>query len=379
MRRFKGHTGRAWSLAAALLTLAASSGADEPAAQATAPRYTFSYPFDKESPAPRGGITQGAPVDVDTDASPGWVKLHEHGLDGVERDRRAILAMVGTYRVSFDFLEVANFDGGGKHDRPYQSWGTERIYLDRDEGGYISLVHLLEMRIVQPDGKTSEPFVTKHWRQDWRYEPKQLVEYKGNDRWQRRNLSRQERSGNWSQAVEQVDESPRYGSVGHWQHTGSFSTWISGDTWRPLPRREWSVRKDYQVLEGTNRVTLNAGGWTQEENNLKLVLTTARAPDPERPYVAREYGIARYERLRSADFAAADEYFERTRKFWDQVHDAWDDEFARHGIVDLKAPVDQSGSFQQLFAYADEIAEGKPPAAPAVQVIKESMHNQGAE
>ena len=72
----------------------------------------------------------------------------------------------------------------------------------------------------------------------------------------------------WLQTVYQVDESPRYASTGRWQHTPSFSTWLSGDTWRPLPRREWSVRSDYQVLVGSNRHTVVPSGWLQEENNL---------------------------------------------------------------------------------------------------------------
>ena len=107
----------------------------------------------------------------------------------------------------------------------------------------------------------------------------------------------------------QVDESPRYASIGRWQHSPSFSSWLSGDTWRPLPRREWSVRDDYQVLVGTNRHTISPTGWLQEENNLKAVLTEAREIDRSRPYVAREYGVARYERIRDADFAAADRYY----------------------------------------------------------------------
>mgnify|MGYP006197439051 CR=1 FL=1 len=59
-----------------------------------------------------------------------------------------------------------------------------------------------------------------------------------------------------------------------------MSTWISDETWRPLPRREFSVRKDYEVLVGTNRHTITPDGWLQEENNLKRVL-------PERRDLAR--------------------------------------------------------------------------------------------
>ncbi len=144
------------------------------------------------------------------------------------------------------------------------------MYVDRDDGKFISLTHILAMRVVQKDGTLSEPMVTKHWRQDWRFEPTEVVEYRGREQWQRRVLRRKDVEGQWSQTVYQVDESPRYASVGRWQHaTGSFSSWISGDTRRPLPRREWSVRKDYQVLIGTNRHTITPTGWIQEENNLK--------------------------------------------------------------------------------------------------------------
>src|SRR2546429_1877602 len=99
--------------------------------------------------------------------------------------------------------------------------------------------------------------VTKHWRQDWQYEPRQIIEYQGWNRWQRRTLARKQTANEWSQTVYQVDESPRYASLGRWEHSASFSSWISGETWRPLPRREWSVRQDYQVLLGTNRHTID--------------------------------------------------------------------------------------------------------------------------
>ncbi len=154
------------------------------------------------------------------------------GLSAQERDRRAILAMAGSYRVTFDFLEIASYSGDGARPRPYQSWGTEKVYVDRNEPGFVSLVHILEMRIVDGDGKTSEPMVTKHWRQDWRFEPAYVIENADASSWKKRELSRAERRGAWSQQVFQVDESPRYGSIGRWEHNAAFSSWISGDTAR---------------------------------------------------------------------------------------------------------------------------------------------------
>jgi hypothetical protein len=366
--------------AMAAFVCVAGANADEYAgkAPAAAPRYTFSWPLDATTVAPRGGTTKGAPLTLDREPSKEWQALQATGLSALERDRSAILAMAGTYRVTFDFLEVVPFGVQEKPNAPYQSWGTEKVYVDSDDGQSISLVHILEMRIVQKDGSISEPMVTKHWRQDWQYQPTHIVEYRGRDQWQRRKLGA-ESKGAWLQAVYQVDESPRYASVGRWEHSGSFSSWLSADTWRPLPRREWSVRDDYQVLVGTNRHTISSTGWIQEENNLKTVLTAARAIDPSKPYVAREYGVARYERIRDADFAGADQYFSQTQQFWDQVRDEWSRIFASKGEVTLKGPVDKLGLFQPLFAQADAVAEqGAAASANNAAVIRDALKEMGA-
>jgi hypothetical protein len=358
-------------LAAALPLLVAAA---EPAA--TAPkvsRYTFSWPLGADAPAPRGGTTRGAPTVMEVEPSTEWKALQEVGLSTQERDRRAILAMAGSYRVTFDFLEIANYVGDGTRPRPYQSWGTEKVYVDRNEPGFVSLVHILEMRIVGEDGKVSEPMVTKHWRQDWRYEPAYVVELSGGESWVRRDLSKAERKGVWSQQVFQVDESPRYGSTGRWEHNGAFSSWISGDTARPLPRREWSVRKDYELLSGTNRHTVGPRGWLQEENNLKQAAQGAAMP-----YVGREYGVARYERLKDADFAAADAYYQQTRVYWDAVMQVWGEIWTKQRKVTLKANSDQSGAFADLFELAEQFSKGALTREAALPKIRAALASQGA-
>jgi hypothetical protein len=364
----------AWTWAAGLAAslLAAAASAAEPAADSRITRYTFSWPLGADAPAPRGGTTRGAPVTLASEPSPEWLALQAPGLAPQERDRRAILAMAGSYRVAFDFLEIASFTGDGSRPRPYQSWGTEKVYVDRNEPGYVSLVHILEMRVVDAEGKVSEPMVTKHWRQDWRYEPEHVIENVDGIRWRRRDLSLAERHGAWSQTVYQVDESPRYGSTGKWEHNASFSTWLSGETARPLPRREWSVRKDYQVLYGTNRHTIGPLGWIQEENNLKR--TVGAAP---LPYVGREYGVARYERLEGAGFKAADAYYEATREYWDVVLDVWAGIWRTRREVEVTANSDQSGAFATLFELADEFAAGRLTATAAKPKIRAALAEQG--
>lgn len=373
--------------------ISASFAAEDAENSPTNTRYTFSWPLSTDQIKPRGGSTRGAPVQPETAASAAWKKLREDNISDFERDRRAILAMAGTYRVTFDFLEVSRFDSAQKAQAPYQSWGTEKVYVDADTSNFISLVHILEMRIVEDDGKISEPFVTKHWRQDWRYEPTQIIEYIGNDRWQKRAIKNTRESqkqssqsqfsqelssqGQWLQTVYQVDESPRYASIGRWQHNAAFSTWLSGETWRPLPRREWSVRNNYQVLIGTNRHTITPSGWLQEENNLKAVINADRKLDATKPFLAREYGVARYERIRDEGFAEADHYFQRTRQFWDEVRDAWSNTFTRYTSITLRGPVDKLGLFAPLFDQADKIVETEKAATNNAEVIKNSLQAMG--
>ena len=326
-------------LGIAMVTLCCVANGQEPS------QFTFAWPLDEEALKPRGATTRGVPVVLDASPSESWKRLREAGLDARERDRRAILAMAGPYRVSFDFLEVVRFDPALKPDAPYQSWGTEYVFVAEDRPDFVSLQHILVQRVVMKDGKVSEPIVVRHWRQEWRYEAADLLAYQGNETWARRSVDPAARVGAWVQSVLQVDDSPRYAARGRWEHTETMSTWISDETWRPLPRREFSVRKDYNVLVGTNRHTITPDGWVQEENNLKL--STA-----EKRFLAREYGVARYQRIRDYDFSAGERYFQRTEPFWAEVRAAWQ-ELSKKSFS-LKARVDQAQLFLPFFEHAEK-------------------------
>jgi len=318
-------------------------GAAEPS------QFIFAWPLGEDALKPRGASTRGAPVVLDTAPSEAWMRLRESRIPPAERDRRAILSMAGPYRVSFDFLEVVRFDPALKQDAPYQSWATEYVFVAEDRPDFIALQHILAMRILQTDGKASDPIVVRHWRQEWRYQAESLLAYEGMNRWAPREVPAADRKGAWVQSVYQVDDSPRYAARGRWEHTDGMSTWISDQTWRPLPRREFSVRKDYDVLVGTNRHTITASGWVQEENNLKLATADGR-------YLSREYGVARYERIKDFDFSAAEKNFVRTEPFWAEVRAAWREIGASR--FTLRAQPDQAQLFMPFFEYAGKLDEG---------------------
>ena len=322
------------------------------AAGAEPGQFTFAWPIGEPPLKPRGASTRGVPVTLEREPAEAWRRLQEPGLSAQERDRRAILAMAGPHRVSFDFLEVVRYDPALKPDAPYQSWGTEYVFVAEDRPDFVALQHVLVMR-MRTEGGASEPMVVRHWRQEWRYEAATLLAYEGGLTWARRAVPAAERRGAWVQSVLQVDDSPRYAGRGRWQHEGGVSTWISDETWRPLPRREFSVRKDYDVLVGTNRHTVTPTGWVQEENNLKLA-------QAQNKFLAREYGVARYERIRDYDFSPGERYYTATEPFWAEVRAAWRELEEGKGRFTMRAPSDQAQLFLPFFEHASKLEAGTP-------------------
>ena len=120
----------------------------------TPPRqYTFSWMFTEAGTMkPRGGTTSGPEVQLDTRTSEAFAGLQAADLDDRERDRRAILAMAGDYRTSFDFIETVGVTEGYQPRAPYQSWGTERVYVVTNEPEFVSLQHIIVMHFVDDDG-----------------------------------------------------------------------------------------------------------------------------------------------------------------------------------------------------------------------------------
>ncbi|MEO1080706.1 MAG: DUF6607 family protein [Pseudomonadota bacterium] len=346
-------------LAAALLTNAAgaestSDGVAEPQ-ESQQRQYTFAWSFtDDATMKPRGGTTQGPEVILDQSVAPAFSALQQPDLTNQERDRRAILAMVGDYRTSFDFIETIGMTPGYEPRAPYQSWGTERVYLVADEPGYISLQHIIVMHFVDDEGTLSEPMVVKHWRQDWRYEDREVHAYVGRNEFAKERLSRREAAGRWTQTVYQVDDSPRYEALGRWHHVPGMSYWESEDRRRPLPRREFSVRDDYHALYGSHRITITPSGWSMEEDALKLVLDEGNEPAGALPYLAREAGLSRYERVLNYDFSAGDAYWEKTAPFWARVRDYWDALYDERSSFGFEKSADGTPMFVALFTLAEQ-------------------------
>ena len=319
---------------------------------------------------PRGGTSNGPKVTLDTEPHALWKKLQNTNLTKFEKDRLSILSMAGKYRVYFDFMETMGFFENYQPKKPYQSWATEFVEVIEEKKDFISLQHIIVMYYKQKDGLISDPVVMKHWRQDWEYEDSLINQYIGNKTWERNKISWNQKRGTWSQSVYQVDDSPRYQSYGKWVHSKNFSSWSSKETWRQLPRREYSVRDDYDVIIGINTQTITPTGWVHEQNNKKVLLNNGQE------VLAKEIGIARYERIKNFNWDAGNEYWDKTNIFWAQVRETWNKKLNNSKVFKLKNEVNGEILFSKLFMLADQFAQGEKEATKSIQAIVDTHSNQ---
>ncbi len=274
-----------------------------------------------------------------------------------QQDREAILAMAGDFEVTFQFDETIALSPGYEPKDRYLEHATETVKVAADDGTYIALQHLLL--------DTDSGRVIKHWKQEWRYEDADIYRFEGGKRWVSETLSPASVAGTWSQRVSQVDDSPRYESLGTWVHEGGVSSWTSGLTRRPLPRREYTKRDDYEVMLGTNRQTITPDGWVHEQDNIKQV-------EPGGEILCREAGLNTYTRTSAVDFTKANRYWEGTAPFWKVVSDRWDAEFARTGQLEFAEAVGGKPMYKRLFDLAKQSADGElAPGAPTVKAVDE--------
>ncbi len=344
-----------------LLLAATFSASAEEKDQKVVRGHVFAWPFTEVAEMqPRGGTTKGTEVTLDRESSLAWKRLQEPASSSYVKDTQAIIAMEGDYRVSFDFVETMGFSEGYTPPKPYFSWGTEHVKVIALEDRFISLQHTLVMYFKDKEGNELGPMTMKHWRQDWRYEDTDLHTYRGDSTWARETRNSASVKGKWTQAVYQVDDSPRYEVVGQWVHQGGVSVWRSEACWRPLPRREFSVRDDYNILQGTHEITITPTGWVHTQQNDKL----SQSGDQGK-IVGRELGVNRYERISAPSLTRADEEWKKVGPYWQEVRAVWEEIYKKQDRFTLKSKVDDQKLYQHHFGYAAKILESKEAYDPA--------------
>lgn len=273
-----------------------------------------------------------------------------------DADRADILAMAGDYKVTFDMKETTPWRPDYTPIKAKMSGGHESVRVIEDTGRKIILQHLLVV------GSDDDPFIVKHWRQDWEYEPKQFLAYAGPNKWVLKDVPEALRKGRWSQTVYQVDDSPRYAGWGQWTTTNGVRRWRSNWTLRPLARRDATRNPDYDRYNAINRHQPMPGGWIHWQDNTKMGMVDGKLV----PFV-QESVLNTYKKFDDYPTEAADSYWDKTQGYWAAVRAQWDAVMARTGGITIEEEAETGTVISgRLLEMGTKIAKGELAESTAI-------------
>lgn len=227
-------------------------------------------------------------------------------------DTDAIKAMCGCHKVVFDFAETFAADTAYEYKDRYHSGATEYIFVEQETDKKIVLQHLLIIR---------DTSVIKHWRQDWEFENTRFYDFEGDYRWKLFDRPAESVKGQWTQKVFEVMDAPRYSSSSKWIHNvNSIAYWEAASP-APLPRREYTKRKDYQILNRTNRHQITEWGHIHDQDNDKIVVNE----DGSKTRLVSEKGYVTYTRVDDSECTVGKEWWKKHQEFWTASREVWDE------------------------------------------------------
>lgn len=259
-------------------------------------------------------------------------------------DQKAIKAMCGCFEVKFNFAETFQYIEDEKYipSKTKYDYGLEWVALVEDKQNKIVMQHLL---IV------GDTMIVKHWRQDWEFENTKFYNFKKDLTWNFETKPKNEVKGQWTQRVFQVDDSPRYEGSATWLHVDGRHFWTNTAD-APLPRREYTVRSDYNVLKRTNTHEIVKDGWIHNQDNEKII----RNENGNDILLAKEKGIDFYKKVDDSKCIAAQKYWKKNAMMWKKIRDKWETIFVKDKDLVMQIPQDKQPLFMKLFALKPDVS-----------------------
>jgi hypothetical protein len=281
-----------------------------------------------------------------------------------KKEQQAIKNLCGCYEVEFMYAETFSENPVYKLSKPYNAHGLEWVEPVEISDKKLVLQHLLQI---------SDTMIIKHWREDWEYEKAGLWKFDKQAAWKYEATPKQQ--GQWTQTVWEVDDAPRYQGTSHWVSNNHKYYW-ENTTDAPLPRREYSTRNDYNVLQRTNRIIVTDTAWTHEQDNLKVLRTDGAADKA----IAQEKGYNIYTKVSDSRCAAAAAWWKQHGVFWNTVRQSWDEVLKEKKLVRLLPKVNGQSMSQQLASLEKEqVADKAQLKAKAVAVLQQFTETRSSE
>jgi hypothetical protein len=259
--------------------------------------------------------------------------------------RQAIDKLCGCFEVAFKYAETFAPSADYKFHEREEIGGTAELALPIEVGDKkVVIQHLL---VVSPT------VIVKHWREEWTYENPVIWRYKGDRTWVKETVPAEQVKGKWTQTVWEVADEPRYQGFSQFVNLDGKIIW-QNTTDAPLPRREYSVRSDYNVLKRTNRMNITDNGYVHEQDNQKII----RSKDADKLLV-EEKGLNTYKKIDEKECAAAKDYWEKNKEYWGKVRKIWADYISTHDTISLKNIIHNKFLHEYLIDLAKEYAAKK--------------------
>ncbi len=262
-----------------------------------------------------------------------------------KEDISSIKSLCGCYEVEFKYAETFATDKNYQLKDKYIAKGIEWAGLVEGTDKKFVIQHILVV---------DDSMIVKHWREDWVYENTDLLQYKQGTEWKKVHLPAQQVAGQWTQSVWEVDDAPRYQGTALWVHQNGQHYW-KNTTDAPLPRREYTKRKDYNVLTRGNTIALTDTGWVHEQDNAKVV-RTAGQPDQ---LVVMEKGYNIYRKIDDSKCKVASQWWTKYNGYWNKVRSNWDNLIKQKEVVSLQREVKKQSLTKQLESLESKDATAK--------------------
>lgn len=274
-------------------------------------------------------------------------------------DKQCLKQLEGCFSVTFNYAETFTNDTSVKrcaHPMDNQTV-VEMVYPLESSGKKVVLQHILVV------GKNT---VIKHWREDWEYEPATMWVYESNKKWIKKNLPADAVKGKWLQTVWEVDDAPRYQGLGKWIENNGQAYWLN-TTDAPLPRREYTTRKDYNVMQRTNKIIVSGNGWLHEQDNKKIIRKTGVADS----LLAEEKGYNNYVRIANDLCNNATDFWTKEKDvFWKNVREVWQSIMDNANVIELKTKVNDKFLYEALDEVENKRLTGREQKTAIATTIK---------
>ncbi len=276
-------------------------------------------------------------------------------------EQKAIQNLCGCFEVTFKYAETFSPIPDYKyHDRETIHGGIELALPIEISNKKISIQHLLVI---------SDSMIIKHWREEWSYENPILWKYTDTKTWVKQLLHPNEVKGTWTQTVWEVSDEPRYQGIGIFTKQSGETYW-QNTTDAPLPRREYSVRNDYNILNRTNRIHITDSGYLHEQDNKKMIRKGGVDA-----LLVEEKGVNNYSRVADSKCLAAKNYWETNKVYWLKVAAIWAIFLQNHQKVTLKTKVAGMVLHQMLYNLLQDYQTNKILHTTIDAKIKEAIYS----